>query len=92
MRLIDADALIEAAEVTTEFRQHLASVYDLESLVAGMPTIEAEPVRHGRWEKHGSKWQCTHCKVPMSVDGTPTENSLFFCPNCGAKMDLEDEA
>ena len=43
-------------------------------------------VRHERWEKHGSKWQCTGCKVLMSIDGTPQENLLYYCPNCGAYM------
>ena len=47
-------------------------------------------VRRGRWEKHGSKWQCTGCKVLMSIDGTPQENLLYYCPNCGAKMDKEE--
>ena len=46
-------------------------------------------VRHEWWEKHGSKWQCTGCKVLMSIDGTPQENLLYYCPNCGAKMDKE---
>ena len=45
------------------------------------------PVRHGWWVKHGRKWQCTNCKVLMSIDGTPKENLLNYCPNCGAKMD-----
>lgn len=35
---------------------------------------------------HGSKWQCTNCKVLMSIDGTPQENLLRYCPNCGAYM------
>lgn len=48
-------------------------------------------VRHKRWEKHGSKWQCTGCKVLMSIDGTPQENLLYYCLNCGAKMDKEEE-
>ena len=45
------------------------------------------PVRHGRWVKRGRRWQCTNCKVLMSIDGTPKENLLNYCPNCGAKMD-----
>ena len=48
-------------------------------------------VRHERWEKRGSKWQCTGCKVLMSIDGTPQENLLYYCTNCGAKMDKEEE-
>ena len=46
-------------------------------------------VRRERWEKRGSKWQCTGCKVLMSIDGTPQENLLYYCPNCGAKMGKE---
>ena len=44
------------------------------------------PVRHGRWIERGRKWQCTNCKVLMSIDGTPKENLLNYCPNCGADM------
>lgn len=47
---------------------------------------DVAPVRCGWWEKHGSKWQCTGCKVLMSIDGTPQENLLYYCPNCGAYM------
>ena len=53
------------------------------------PAADVVEVRHGRWEKHGSKWQCTGCKVLMSIDGTPQENLLYYCPNCGASMDKE---
>ena len=52
---------------------------------------DVAPVRHGRWVKHGHKWQCTNCKVLMSIDGTPKENLLNYCPNCGAKMDGGDD-
>ena len=40
----------------------------------------------GEWVKNGDKYQCTQCKLLMDIDGTPTENLLHFCPNCGAKM------
>lgn len=40
----------------------------------------------GEWIRHGYKWQCSICGVLMDIDGTPTENLLHFCPNCGAKM------
>ena len=58
-------------------------------LIDSIPAADVAEVRHGRWEKHGSKWQCTGCKVLMSIDGTPQENLLYYCPNCGAKMDGE---
>ena len=56
-------------------------------LIDSIPAADVAEVRHRRWEKHGSKWQCTGCKVLMSIDGTPQENLLYYCPNCGAKMD-----
>lgn len=46
----------------------------------------------GEWVKHGYKWQCTKCKVLMDIDGTPKENLLNYCPNCGAKMETERAA
>ena len=52
-----------------------------------IPPADVAPVRHGRWVKRGCKWQCTHCKVLMSIDGTPKENLLNYCPNCGCLMD-----
>lgn len=59
--------------------------------IKSIPAADVVPVVHGRWEKHGSKWQCTGCKVLMSIDGTPQENLLYYCPNCGAKMDGEQK-
>ena len=59
---------------------------ELENALNRIPAADVVPVVHGRWEKHGSKWQCTGCKVLMSIDGTPQENLLYYCPNCGAYM------
>ena len=59
---------------------------ELENALNRIPAADVVLVRHERWEKHGSKWQCTGCKVLMSIDGTPQENLLYYCPNCGAYM------
>lgn len=48
--------------------------------VNNRPAVDAEPVRHGRWE-HGM--QCPFCK---QIDTTKPN----YCPNCGARMDGED--
>ena len=60
---------------------------ELQGCIEDCKAADVEPIRHGRWVKRGDKWQCTHCKVLMSIDGTPKENMLNYCPNCGAKMD-----
>ena len=62
---------------------------DCIDLLDSVPAADVAPVVHGRWEKHGSKWQCTNCKVLMNLDGTPQENSIYYCPNCGSKMAKE---
>lgn len=55
-----------------------------------LPTIDAEPVRHGRWEWKNGRPFCSVCKNQNEPkhyfeDGTVEEYN--YCPNCGAKMD-----
>ena len=78
---------VSAATIIAEKRG--IPIADLVDTFAEIPAADVAPVQHGRWEKHGSKWQCTGCKVLMSIDGTPQENLLYYCPNCGASMDKE---
>ena len=63
----------------------------VKTLLVRQKAADVVPVRHCRWIKRGCKWQCTYCKVLMSIDGSPKENLLNYCPNCGAKMDGWDE-
>ena len=48
-----------------------------------MPTIEAEPVRNGRWIDWSmwgeSRYQCSACNCEMKY-------KTNFCPKCGADM------
>lgn len=64
------------------------------------PTIDAVPVVHGRWELgDDGKMHCCSCdKVPTNkilVGGhailhiADVKQIMKYCPNCGAKMDLE---
>ena len=52
--------------------------------------VEVSPVRHGRWIETGkgllgtASYKCSDCEFPM-----PFYNGYNYCPNCGAKMDLE---
>lgn len=52
-------------------------------------TADVAPVRHGEWEivvgSNGNEYMvCTCCRVSQDLTGVFT-----YCPNCGAKMDLE---
>lgn len=52
---------------------------------------EVAPVVHGKWllrhEGYGHYWECSVCHANPCIYVT---KNTKFCPNCGAKMDLED--
>lgn len=57
-------------------------------LIAEQPTIEAEPVKHGRWEHiGGDEWCCTNCGEVISTEGSWDKPTYKHCHECGAKMD-----
>ena len=66
-------------------------------LVNDIPAADVEPVRHGRWGCVYDYYTgvtditCSHCKNTRTVDGKSCYFEDDYCPNCGAKMDLEDE-
>lgn len=58
-----------------------------------VPAVEAEPVRHGQWINRGYvcgeyKWECSVCGESEWRGSTI---GLYYCPNCGAKMDGEEK-
>ena len=66
--------------------------------VSLLPTVDAEPVRHGKYigtEFDGYadgcsvyyEWKCSECGCVFEEE-EPTYN---YCPNCGAKMDERKE-
>lgn len=97
MRLIDADALLESG-ICAEYGHNdngllLIPMRDVTNSIRNAPTIDAEPVRHGRWlynyyptvwYGHGEppEWVCSECEERAY-------NTYDYCPNCGAKMDGE---
>lgn len=66
--------------------------FHIKSILTSTKAADVVKARHGRWVKRGCEWQCTNCKVLMSIDGTPKENLLNYCPNCGVKMDGDGDA
>ena len=58
--------------------------------VVALPVVDAEPVRHGKWVYHEDdimSWNsCSLCGCEaFDLHGAN------YCPNCGAKMNLEDD-
>lgn len=57
-----------------------------------LPAADVAPVIHARWEKRGSSWYCTHCGIGYRITcGNIPASRHKYCPNCGAKMDEEEE-
>lgn len=86
MRLIDADALREIWLASDDFDNDTinAVLYSIDEA----PTMDAEPVRHGRWIKDGDFLICLNCESEIDIKNSlGTENHKNYCPNCGAKMD-----
>ena len=91
-RLIDADALLESG-ICAEYGYNDNGLLpipmrDVINSIRNAPTIDAEPVRHGRWIYGitlNHEWRkCSECLVSQDIFGCFT-----YCPNCGAKMDGE---
>ena len=67
-----------------------------EAAIFKIPPDDVAPVRHGRWVNEqmivggfAETWACD-----CSVCGRTQREPLWkpnYCPNCGAKMDLEEE-
>ncbi len=95
-RLIDAYALLNSLEPPTNWNEtpeEIQEVSDYENFVKAIiaaPTVEAEPVRHGRWiQVDGTKCKCSECEVITLIAQYPNGNKNY-CPNCGAKMNEDN--
>ena len=84
-RLIDADALFKAYENVGWYnnadRDEIA-----EKILLEQPTVDAEPVRHGRWIDRGYMKVGYHCSL---CGGYVVAGKEKYCPHCGAKMTLD---
>jgi len=96
MRLIDADAaksrIIE--EATKTFSEMNIQTFVIAAGMANMfdceddfPTIDAEPVKHGKWIDRRCDIECSSCGEEYSDEIFLMRGKINYCPNCGAKMD-----
>ncbi len=101
MRLIDADAfkIKGVPEESLEFDAGV--IYALDCL-ANAPTIDAEPVRHGRWIpctkkgmpitelglRQGLKWYGFKCSECMAIYKGNALTESPYCQHCGARMEV----
>lgn len=89
MRLIDADEVQKRIDMMGTVNGILCC--DAHEFIDHVPTIEAEPVRHGYWEESptGNK-NFNYCSVCGGAIQKYDNETFAYCPHCGAKMDGGD--
>lgn len=91
MRLIDADTLWEIFENAGWCDNADRDV--AQDLLDKAPSVDAEPVRHGRWVQKKTITAFHHCSIcgaTHKMQASCNKYVLFrYCPFCGAKMDQE---
>ena len=82
-RLIYADDFLDLFYVASA-EQDKSFISTVEMVVSDTPTVDAEPVRHGRWKLETKRIaSCSSCGMLRDVE---TQTAWCYCPNCGAKM------
>ena len=83
----------EAIEILSEMRAEYNIFGDEEEatryhvLSMAIKAMRADPVKHGRWEYiggYGYQYRCSNC-VKCA------EHRSAYCPNCGARMEGEED-
>ena len=67
------------------------AIRDIKALISVMPTVDAVPVKHGRWEDYGHCSCCGWGWSDLVYDRTEQMSRMNYCPCCGACMDLEEK-
>ena len=94
MRLIDADTKIKMLLFDEMYEEQITREMTVEEALDlytedGCPTtVDAEPIRHGKWIVDAEDWRhqiewfiCSQCDFPTSTA------AYKYCPNCGAIME-----
>ena len=91
MRLIDADARVIVQYFDVEHEEYCHTEMTVEAALdfgtdeGCPPIIDAAPVVHGWWtDKDSLSCRCSCC-------GCKSSNEYKYCPNCGAKMDGDNQ-
>ena len=91
MELVDREKLIAQYSANPESKGFIELIQD-DCVVLALQkaeVIEAVPVVHGRWEQHCFEIECSKCNGEALRNAFNQYVFSSYCPNCGAKMDLE---
>jgi len=90
VRLIDANALRK--DIHTSYSDDLGILEHIDNA----PTVDAQPVKHGRWievRRHMdadgcivTDYKCSECGFMLRDTNPDDRDSEFYCYHCGADM------
>lgn len=96
--LIDQEALLDEFRWLRDQMPKCSKneINDTIERIKKAPAVDAEPVQHGRWIGRplcgNDDCRCSNCgyweNVHASIRGEITQK---YCPNCGARMGMEEE-
>lgn len=108
MRLIDAEIVLNKYQEICNGVACMDCPFNkdgcaFEKLILESAVVDAEPIRHGKWE-HGREisrgyigdacigvqyedWKCSNCGIVCEQSDKP---KYKYCPSCGCKMDLDE--
>lgn len=81
--LLDSDVLRASKTASVIYDQIM---YDIEHI----PAADVEEVKHGKWIEYLPVLGAGNLQIRCSECGLTNDFKTSCCPNCGAKMDLED--
>lgn len=104
MDLIDREKLKEAIKMATTVPVDCSydigyndMVLNAVKIADSMPTVDAQPVKHGRWipfmpdcRGYTEEFECSLCKNMTYLHCCEKDCDYEYCPNCGSKMDGGD--
>lgn len=91
---------IDKAEFKDWIKKNIYPKYFQVSLCAVVDSVQSVIARistRGRWIEieeadGGIHCTCSVCNNDLvCIEGTPKENNIYYCPYCGAKMDLDSK-
>lgn len=75
-------------------KQDIETESDIEALNMAIEALQEPERKKGQWEDfdYDNSYLCTSCGEIWTLnDGTPEENNMNYCPNCGADMRKNEE-
>jgi len=97
-RYIDADKVVKWSYSEPRYSDSVNDRTDLRDFLLSLPTISPDEVRGvGKWikldaHKGMEQYKCSVCLTPVYVPECMGRPRYIFCPVCGAKMEVSEDA